>query len=162
MALLITTPQLAEALGIAPAALKNLREKLTPETDWIAGQPIQFTESGVKNICAAVGLDPTETAEFLSAHAGTPQPSPAASDGTPTVASDPPERGITLTVIRPARGNSRVVLCKNPAGTGFVNLLVKDNTNFIPGMAVPRCLQRPLSAQQFDYEGRLPRRKGRF
>lgn len=147
----ITQKDLATALGIAPADLKKLRdEHLQPGADWIPGQPIVYAPEGVKKIRAALGL-PEPPA---SADADTPpDPSPAQKNRATA--------RVALTVIRPARGNTRIVLCRTADGRQ-VNLRVKQNAHFTGGMIIPTCVQSPLSAELYDYEGRLPRWKGRF
>lgn len=148
----ITQKDLASALGIAPTELKKLRdEHLQPHTDFTPGQPIVYAPSGIKKIRAALDL---------------PEPVASADADTPPVPS-PSEKNratarVALAVIRPARGNTRIVLCQTQDERRPVNLRVKNNANFTPGMIVPTCVQSPLSAELYDYEGRLPRWKGRF
>jgi len=143
----VTQKDLATQLGVSPEDMKRLRdEHLAVAVDWIAplpGQPILYTAAGVARLRAALGL---------------PELLPSADAGT---APSEPLR-VTLTVIRPARGCTHIVLCTAPPDTRIVNLRVKagGSSLFTPGMQVPNCVQHHGVRSLFNFEGRMPRRKG--
>lgn len=147
-----TARQLAEDLGISREALKKLRDALTEGADWLPappGQPILFTAAGVKKIRAHLQIARAPVNPWTTASAGVRTAAPAT-----------PIRE-TLAVIRPAKGSTRIILCLTEDGR-TVSLTAKNNANFIAGMQVPNCVQAPQSPAYYHYEGRLPRRKGRF
>lgn len=140
---------LADALGISKNALKKLRDDmLTPGADFVIGQPITYTDEGIKKIRAHLGLPEPPAGPLEPSKAGVPMPAPATTRET-------------LTVLRKANGNPRIVLCLTGDGRQ-VNLCVKSNANFAPKMSLPKCVQRRNAPSVYDYEGRLPRWKGRF
>lgn len=147
--LIIAQNDLAASLGISPDDLKKIREKNLAVEDWAPGRPVRYTAIGVQKIRAALGLPDAPEGVSSSADAGTEKKA---------------GRFTELVVIAPARGNTRIVRCRNPLDpdAGELRLRVKTNVHFTAGMRVPSCVQSRLHPSLFDYEGRLPRWKGRF
>lgn len=149
----ITAKQLAADLGLAREALKKMRDDLlTAPLDWLPappGQPILFTAAGVQKLRAHLALPSAPVNPWTTASAG------ARTEKRPAPLRE------TLAVIRPARGSHRIVLCLTEDGRQ-VSLTVKNNAHFIAGMQVQHCVQSPQSPAYYHFEGRLPRRKGRF
>jgi hypothetical protein len=150
---------LAQQLGLSEDDLKSIRDELLePFTHWIPGKPIHFTLAGVAAVRAFVGLDGADAS--------------TARDSGPPGASAAPEKKnaerVTLIVIRPAKGNDRIVLCHEldaqgaPLAGPQVRLQTRTNKNFTKGMRVPNCVRSQISPTYFTFEGRSPRWKGRF
>lgn len=135
----ITEDALAEQLGLPRGEIKALRKKhLREQHDWFLdpekNRALTLTEDAANTIRRLLDI-------------------PAA-----PVKKDAPER-TELTVERVAPGNRRIVLCLTEKGAG-ARLRVRDNANFLPGMVVTNCVHE--EADRYCYEGRLPRRRGRF
>lgn len=156
----LTQTDLARRIGLPSQKLKELRDELlAPGADWQPGQPIRYTAAGVAKILAHLDLPAFAAPEKKDGGAA---PSADAGTGSPLLLHAPPmPRNAILTVIRPAKGNPRIVLCKDERGQQ-VSLLTKSNAHFTPGMVVKTCVRRPNAPALFDYEGRLPRWRGRF
>jgi hypothetical protein len=150
-----TTPQhvLSRSLGLSDDAFKKLRDAhLMPGADWLMGKPIQITDSGIKKIRAALNLPPVESPDASQSSAGVV---------TPENKKNAAGRHVALTVLRPVRGNTLFLLCTDPDGRQ-VRLRVGSNLKFTPGMRVPTCVPSAIDATLFQFEGRLPRWRGRF
>lgn len=163
--------RLAKLLGVSRTDLKRIRnEKLTLEVDWLLGgesQSIEITPSGQKKIRLELGLPEGETVEACERYMAEEPEKKEGGGDLPAEPSRAPgglagmraERYVALVVVKAASGNKVVVVCTDPEGRP-VRLRVRDNGNFTKGMRVPTCVH--VEADRYDYEGRLPRRKGRL
>lgn len=136
---------LAQSLGVARDDLKKLRaQKLAAGVDWTggAGAPILITTAGQDKL-----------QRLLSACDSTV--SDAAAQGE--------DRYSSLTVDRVA--GARILLARRPDQPPDAppeRVIVRDSTNFTPGMVIAKCEPSTRVPGTWYYHGRLPRSKGRF
>jgi hypothetical protein len=140
---LISERELAEQLGVLRTSLKKIRGGFQEGFDWTRcdeTRAVVYTEAGVKKVREALQL-----------------PEPPA-DAVQMPALPTRQRHHVLTVVRPTRF-ARIVECVDADGKPC-RLRVKDNSNFTGGMKVATCVHE--QADLYCFEGRLPRRRGKW
>jgi hypothetical protein len=156
----VTEVTLAEALGLSRADLKSLRKRLLAHgEDWYChrGQPLRITESGRAKLAAHLEKKRGPIAEGRAERHGADQ---EPDDELERAVRDIEAQWVyeTLRVTAVTR-NPGILLAVTPAGDE-VRCQVRSNVNFRAGMTVEKC--RRDGPTLYTYQGRLPRRKGRW
>jgi len=134
--------ELAADLGVTRSTLRAMRSSMEAGTDYAAG-PMRFSKSGVKKVCAALGIEPFPDLERKEPEAKKP--------------------AVIELMARRFPMNTQIVLCDPECEVGpgqdkrLVRVKVRDSKNFLPGMRLP-C--RHLQDDLYELARACPRWRG--
>lgn len=162
----VTEADLALALGIARADLKNLRAGLEHGAHWLGGdgKPVMITSAGVTRLREMLEKNGAGDAAAVESGAAY-ETLLAVKIGSARVLlareMTDKELGASFDQLRAALAESAraPVPGKEPY---LIRVQVRSSANFMPGMRLERCMRDLHQRDVAFYHGRYPRRKGRF
>lgn len=154
--------ELAEAYGLAPDALKQVRHTLQRGAHWdLVKGLVCYNDAGRTALETALGIASQKNPP--ADPAPTPPTAQGPADSPPNTAAAPkkfaqPAAGEVRTLVAVAKvRNRRILKARDQDRVAWVR--VKDSKNFRPGMQLQAAF---ISGEQWELVGRCPRWNGKY